>query len=128
MDAGELADAAFVADFQARGLALVLQILRIFADRGELKDLGPRADRGVARYDRAGADPTVAADFYVRSDYSARADLNAGIELGAFVDRGRGMNAAGYRSGSSTSIADNSASAASSSPTSACPDIFQSGR
>src|SRR6516162_2985123 len=44
VDAGEFADAAFVTDFQARRLALVFQILGIFAHRGELKDPGPRAD------------------------------------------------------------------------------------
>src|SRR5262249_7871465 len=119
---------AFVADFEARWLALVFQILGIFAYRGELKDPGPRTDCGVARYHRTWADPAVPADLYPRSDYRARADLNAGIELGAFIDRGRGMNAAGYRSFSSTSIADNSASAASSPSTRACADIFHRGR
>ena len=122
------ADDIVVAENRARGLALVFQVLGIFTHRGELKDPVPRTDRGVARYHRTRADPAVPADLYVRPDYRARADLNAGIELGAFVDGGRGMNAAGYRSFSSTSIADNSASATSSPSTRACADIFHRGR
>ena len=37
MDGGELADAVVVADFQARGLAVILEILRRGADRSELE-------------------------------------------------------------------------------------------
>ena len=128
MDAGEFADAAFVADFQARRLTVVFQVLRVLADRGELKDPGSCADGGVARDYRAGTDPGAGADADVGADNRARADLDGRIELGAFVDRRRGMNAAGYRDFSSTSIAESSASAANSPLTRASPAIRHSGR
>jgi hypothetical protein len=128
MDGGELADAVVVADFKARGLAVVLEILRCGADRGELKDLVARADRGAALDDRVGADPRGGADADLGADDRSRADFDAGIELGAPIDDSGGMDAAGYGVDSSTSIADNSASATRSPSTRASACIFHSGR
>ena len=128
MDGGELADAVVVADFQARGLAVILEVLRGGADRGELKDPVARADRGVAFDYRVGTDPGRGANPDLRADDRSRSDLDGGVEFGAPIDDGAGMNAAGYGVVSSTSIADNSASAASSPSTRASACIFHSGR
>jgi hypothetical protein len=128
MNGGELADAVVVADFQARGLVVILEILRRGADRGELENSVARADRGVALDDRVGADPGGFADAYFGADDRSRADFDAGIELGAPIDDGTWMDASGYGVDSSTSIADNSPAATSSPSTRASACIFHSGR
>lgn len=128
MDGGELADAVVIADFQARGLVAVLEVLRRGADRGELKDLVARPDRGVAFDDRIGADPRCGADADFGADDGSGTDFDAGVEFCAPVDNGVGMDASGYGVDSSTSIADNSASATNSPSTRASACIFHSGR
>ena len=107
MNGGELANPIIVADLQARRLAVILEILRRGADRGELEDLVARADRGVALYHRIGTDFGVGADPHFGTDDRARSDFDAGIEFGAPIDDGGWMDAPGYGSCSSTSIADN---------------------
>ena len=59
---GELAEHVAIADFEARGLALVLEILRRVADGGELEDLVARADGGGPVDDRVRPDPGAGAD------------------------------------------------------------------
>ena len=128
VDGGELADAVVVADFQARGLVAILEILRRGADRGELENPVARADRCVALDDRVGTDPGGGADTHFGTDDRARPDFDSGVEFGASVDDGGWMDAPGYGVDSSTSIADNSASATNSPSTRASACIFHSGR
>ena len=62
IDRAVLAEGVAVADLQPRRLAVVFQVLRRGADRGELEDLVVAADRGRA------------VDHDVRPDPGARAD------------------------------------------------------
>ena len=128
MDGSELADLVVVADFQARGLAVILEILRSGADRGELENPVARADRGVALDNRVGTDP-VAAPIRTSGPMTAPGPIST-VESSSAR---RSMMAAGWIRPamgvvSSTSIADNSASAASSPSTRASACIFHSGR
>jgi len=126
MDSAELADPVVIADFQSRGLAMILQILRRCADRGELEDVIAGTDRGEAFDNRIGADHGAGADFDLLADDRSRPDLDRGVEVGARIDDSAGMDAAAYGC-SPTDIAEISASAASSPPTCASPRIFHSG-
>ena len=128
VDRCELANHVVVADFDDRRFALEFQILRFRADRGELPDAIALADGGVALDHRARADRRARANLNARSDHRARTDFDARVEFGALVDDRGGMDSSRYRTCSSTSIADNSASAASSSPTRATACIRHSGR
>ena len=59
---GELAEHVAIADLEARGLALVLEILRRITDGRELEDLVAGADGGGAVDDRVRTDPGARAD------------------------------------------------------------------
>ena len=65
---------------EARRLAVILQILRDQADRGEREDLVAVADLGRAVDDRRGADAAVASDAHVIADDRVRADDRAGAD------------------------------------------------
>ena len=94
----------------------------------EREDSITLADDGEAFDHDAGADYGAGANFYVGADHRARSDFDARVEFGPLVDYGGGMDSAGYGFCSWISIADNSASAASSSPTCATACIRHSGR
>ena len=76
MDRSKFPDPIVVTDFQPRGLATVLQVLRIGTDRSELEnpiasaDRGFTLDHGVRTYHGVGPDPDL------RPNYRARADPN----------------------------------------------------
>jgi hypothetical protein len=127
MDGGEFTDAVVVANLEPRRLAMILEILRSCADRSELKDAIAGADRRLALDYRVRADDGAGTDADLGGNYCTRADFNRRVEFGPSIDDRSGMNPAGYGSCSSTSIADSSASAASSPSTRASPCIFQSG-
>src|SRR5438132_3912280 len=126
MDRSKFPDPIVVTDFQPRGLATVLQVLRIGTDRSELEnpiasaDRGFTLDHGVRTYHGVGPDPDL------RPNYRARADPNRRIEFCSAVNHGRGVDQADDCC-SSTSIAESSASAASSPSTRASARIFHSG-
>ena len=128
MNRGELANSVVVADLERGGLAVKLQIGRRAADRGEREDSIAPADSGETFDHDAGTDHRVRPNLHVRPDHCARTDFDARVEFGPLVDVRGGMDSARYRTCSSTSIADNSASAASSSPTRATACIRHSGR
>src|SRR5258708_15859517 len=117
MNRGELADRVVVANLEGCGLAVKFQIRGCGADHREREDSIALADDGEAFDDDARADDGAGANFYVRADHRARADFDARVEFGALVDDRGGMDSDGYGFCSWISIADNSASAASSSPT-----------
>src|SRR5208283_2987804 len=96
---------------------LEFEVLRFRADGGELPDAIALANRGITLDHRARPDHAAGSNLDVRSDHSARTDFDARVEFRALVDDRGGMNSARYRTCSSTSIAVNSAWAASSSPT-----------
>jgi len=128
MNRGELADGVVVANLERRGLTVKFQIRRRASDRGERKNSIALTDGSERLDDDARADHRTRADLHLGSNHRAGSDLDARIELGPLVDDRGGMDSAGYRTCSSTSIADNSASAASSSPTRATACIRHSGR
>src|SRR5579862_6343285 len=128
VDGGELANHIIVANFDDRRFALEFQVLRLRAYRGELPDAIAFANRGVTLDHRARTDHRARSNFNVRSDHRTRADFDARVERGALVDDRRRMDSPRYRTCSLTSIADNSASAANSSPTRATACIRHSGR
>jgi hypothetical protein len=126
MNRRELADTVVVTDFQTRSFALILQILRVGTNGGKLEDPIASSDGGLALDYGIGTDYGLGSDADVGANDGTGTDADAGIEFRATVNyRGR-MNLA-YGSCSSTSIADNSASAASSPSTRASACIFQSG-
>src|SRR5262249_15038012 len=128
MNGAEFANQVVVADLDHRRLALELEILGLGADRRELKDVIARADGGVACDYGIRADDSLWTDAHIGANHGAGADLDRGIELRAAIDHRRRMNLAGYDNFScGTSIAESSASAATSPPTRASARIVHSG-
>src|SRR4029079_2651939 len=79
---GELAEHVAIADLEARRLALVLEVLRRIADRGELEDLVGRADGGRSVDDRVRPDPGAGADAYTVADHRERTHRDIRREFG----------------------------------------------
>ena len=80
------------ADRQRRRLALVLEVLRLMADRGERKDARARADRGAAGDDDVADQLDALAELDLGADHAERARSHAGAELGAVLDDRRRVN------------------------------------
>src|SRR5688572_28793532 len=83
-----LADRVAVADDELRALAVVLLVLRIVADRGELEDVVVDADDGRTFDDGMRLDASAAADLDVGSDDRVRADVDARVDLRGRIDDG----------------------------------------
>ena len=128
MNRRELADGVVVANFESRRLAVKFQIRRRATNCGEREDSIALTDSRERFDDDVRAHHAAGPNLHARPDHRARTDFDARVEFGALVDdRGR-MNSPRYRTCSLTSIADNSASAANSSPTRATACIRHSGR
>jgi hypothetical protein len=69
-------DKHYLADLEARGLALVLLVLRRVADRGELEDVVVGADRGQAADHRMGGDAGAGANAHPGADDREWTDLD----------------------------------------------------
>src|SRR5690606_22270099 len=95
-----LADEAVRADRQLRGLALVLQVLGLVADRGKGKDARARSNRCMAGHDDMADQLAAITKRHLRPDEAVRADLHAGSEPGSGFDDGRGMDLSVSHSGS----------------------------
>ena len=65
---------------ERRGLALVLQVLRLVADRGEREDARARADRGAAGDHDVADQLDAVAEHDVAADHAERADAHAVAE------------------------------------------------
>src|SRR4029078_8029339 len=78
---GELAEYIAIADLEARGLALVLEILRRVADRRELENLVLGADGGRPLDDGVRPDPGARTDAHAFLDHRVRADDDVGGKL-----------------------------------------------
>src|SRR5690606_1454845 len=84
-----------IADHQARGLALVLQVGRVFAAGGGLQDLIVAADVGGALHHHVRGDACAGADLDLRADRCPRADLDIGGKARGWIDDGRWMDHGG---------------------------------
>ena len=121
VDRHALADQAIGADPQPRRLALVFEVLRRVADRGEREDAGAGADVGVAGDDDMREQLDAVAERDLRPDMAERPDLDALAETRAGLDDGARMD----RTHAGTSIADTSASQTSTPSTLASPRNHQ---
>src|SRR5678815_5262121 len=92
IESAEFADRIAVADFETRGLAGILLVLRRFAERDELKNAIVAADARVPGDDCMRAHAGTGIDFNVRADHGVRADLDAGGQPRAVVHYRCGMN------------------------------------
>ena len=81
-----LADRVAIADDEPRALALVLLVLRIVADRRELKDVVVDADDGRALDNGVRLDARAAAYLHVGPDDGVRANVDFGIDLRCGID------------------------------------------
>ena len=127
MNRREFTNLIVIADFEARGFAVIFQILRVCSKRGELKNPVALTDRRMTVDNSVRSDGGAGSNLDVRPDNHTGADVSGGIDFGAWVYYRRGMNTTSYGSCPSTSIAESSASAASSPSTRASPRIFHSG-
>lgn len=90
INGAEFAKGIAVANFQFRWLAAVLFVLRILADRCELKDAVVAAYRCQAFHDGMRTHRGSGTDLYPRTDHGIGPDANASIQLSAWIDdRGR---------------------------------------
>ena len=83
-----LADHAVAADLERRGLALVFQVLRLVADRGEREDARPGADGRAAGDDHMAQQLDAVAERDLAADHAEGADAHALAEPGAILDDG----------------------------------------
>gem|GEM_PF-2724911 len=88
MDGDTLANHVVIADHQARRLTLVLQIRRIFANRGELIDAIVPTDTGRPFDDHMRRDHRTLANFDVRTNDRPWADLDVIRQASRRVDDG----------------------------------------
>ena len=100
-----LADYAIGADAQRRRLAMILQVLRLVANRGEREHPGAGAEHGVAGDRDVGYQLDGVAKHDPGADVTERPDLDALAQPRAGFDHGAAMD--GRQTG--TSIADTSA-------------------
>jgi hypothetical protein len=118
---GVFADDVAIANHQLGVFAAIGGVLRRAAQHGERIDhivfaeLGVAIDHDVRGERRPRAQPDI------RANGAERADLDAVAEDGPVGDDGRGMDLGAHEVGVSTSMAANSASAATLSPTMALP-------
>jgi len=83
------------ADDEARGLAAVLEILRIFAEHGVVKDPRAGADLGGALDDGVGAHAHPRAQVDAGVDPGPGADVDVIGEVGPRIDQGGGVDGHG---------------------------------
>ena len=95
IDRAVLTERVAVADLEARGLAVVLEVLRRGADRRELEDPVVAAQRGRPLDHDVGTDPATGADDDARADHGVRPDLDIGCDAGVGCNQCRRMNGHG---------------------------------
>src|SRR6202041_280042 len=92
VDGHIFANLVVVADFEARRLAFVRNILRSETDRAEWEKMIVGADLCWAAHCDVRESVTALANFDIRTDNAVRSDLRGGMNLGFWVDYRRGMN------------------------------------
>src|SRR5690606_10141688 len=126
----ELPDERAVSDLQGRTLALELQILRIRAQDGPVRDLAILPERGVTLHGDPRADLGAVSDPHPRADDGPGSDHDTFAELRIRIDEGGGVDAGlaacpdGGIAHLSTILAMNSASATRWSSTNPSPRIL----
>ena len=86
------ADQAVAADLQRRGLAFVLEVLRLVADRGEREDARPGADGRAAGDDGVAHQLDLVSQHDVLADVAEGTDAHTVAEPGSRLDDRGGMD------------------------------------